>query len=309
MDCAKKWLTAFNQDCQVTNFDLRIDELSVTMFDSIPGLIVDCSDNIETRYLINDYCASTGRPFIHASIQQSAFLLALFNPQQKGCLRCYFPEAAYDLTPSCSVGGTLGAWTGIVGAWQAQLAIKMMQNPHAQTQLYYGDIQTGRVQPIDLPKTQSSCALCQCYKAQGQIAAKDMFQNLCEVRHVNEITINQLKKNLSEQDYSVIDVRDADERNTTDFINSIHIAVNGLDKSQFIASFSKQNTHITHSKSQNYLVVCATGIRSKRCARWLNEAFGNGIFSSLKGGVEKLTAKELETLNVKQEARYGYTAT
>jgi molybdopterin/thiamine biosynthesis adenylyltransferase len=89
-------------------------------------LILDGSDNFDTRYLVNATCAALGKPLISAAIGQWEGQIGLFDPARGGpCYACLFPERPEaGLVPSCAQAGVVGALAGVMGAMMANEAIK-----------------------------------------------------------------------------------------------------------------------------------------------------------------------------------------
>lgn len=87
-------------------------------------LVVDCTDNFHSRYLINDLCTTYKKPWVYASIFQFSGQCALFEPGGP-CFRCLFPESPKDL-PDCNTAGVLGVLPGLLGALQANEVIKYL---------------------------------------------------------------------------------------------------------------------------------------------------------------------------------------
>lgn len=89
-------------------------------------LVLDGSDNFETRYLVNRACVAAGLPLISAAITQWEGQISLYDPAHGGpCYQCVFPEEpAAGLAPSCAEAGVMGALPGVVGAMMASEAIK-----------------------------------------------------------------------------------------------------------------------------------------------------------------------------------------
>ena len=93
-------------------------------------LVVDCTDNAETRYLVNDLCQTHGVPLVFAGAVRTDGQITCFVPQlaDSPCLRCIFPqtELDYDQAPSCSTAGVLGSTTLVMGALQTAEVIKLL---------------------------------------------------------------------------------------------------------------------------------------------------------------------------------------
>jgi len=90
-------------------------------------LIVDGTDNFATRYLVNDACVLLGRPNVYGSIFRFEGQASVFAAANGPCYRCLFPEPPPPgLVPNCAEGGVLGVLPGIIGAIQANEAIKLI---------------------------------------------------------------------------------------------------------------------------------------------------------------------------------------
>ncbi|WFD26955.1 hypothetical protein MNAN1_001944 [Malassezia nana] len=95
-------------------------------------VVLDCTDNVITRYLISDAGVLAGKPIVSGAAQgYEGQLIVLHRPLPHGqrgpCYRCLFPEAPRpEHTQSCDDGGVLGCVTGIVGTWQALETIKLL---------------------------------------------------------------------------------------------------------------------------------------------------------------------------------------
>ncbi len=90
-------------------------------------IIIDCTDNIATRYLINDVAVAKGIPMVYASIHKFEGQLSVFNYKNGPTYRCLFPEdERMDALPSCNDSGVLGVLPNILGTLQANEVIKII---------------------------------------------------------------------------------------------------------------------------------------------------------------------------------------
>ncbi len=91
-------------------------------------LILDGTDDVATRYLVNETAVAAKLPLISAAISQWEGQISLFDPSRGGpCYKCVFPEpAAEGLAPSCAEGGVLGPLPGVMGAMMAVEAVKLL---------------------------------------------------------------------------------------------------------------------------------------------------------------------------------------
>jgi len=89
-------------------------------------IVLDGTDNFETRYAVNAACVAAGRPLISAAITQWEGQISLYDPSVDApCYACVFPKApAAELAPSCAEAGVVGALPGVMGSMMAGEAIK-----------------------------------------------------------------------------------------------------------------------------------------------------------------------------------------
>lgn len=90
-------------------------------------IVLDCSDNAPTRYLINDACILRNKPLVSASALKTEGQITVYGFQNGPCYRCIFPKPppAHTVT-NCSDGGVIGCLVGILGSMQAMEAIKII---------------------------------------------------------------------------------------------------------------------------------------------------------------------------------------
>jgi adenylyltransferase/sulfurtransferase len=90
-------------------------------------LIVDCSDGLPTKYLLNDACVREDRPLVHGAATGWSGQVVVIPGRAGPCLRCLFPLLPPEGTvPTCRTAGVLGAVTGVVGSLQAAAALRVL---------------------------------------------------------------------------------------------------------------------------------------------------------------------------------------
>jgi sulfur-carrier protein adenylyltransferase/sulfurtransferase len=90
-------------------------------------IVIDGSDNFDTRYLMTDACYLGGKINVHGSIFQFEGMASVFAPDQGPCYRCLYPSPPpAGLVPSCGEAGVLGVLPGTIGLVQATEAIKLL---------------------------------------------------------------------------------------------------------------------------------------------------------------------------------------
>ena len=88
--------------------------------------VIDGSDRLNTRYLVNDACVILQRPLVSAAIHRFEGQAMTYVPGRGPCYRCLFPESAAGIVPNCAEAGVLGVLPGVLGALQATEAIKVI---------------------------------------------------------------------------------------------------------------------------------------------------------------------------------------
>ena len=145
LEVAMERLREINPHITLEPHLLRLD--SSNALDVMAGyqLVADGSDNFPTRYLVNDACVLAGKPNVYGSIFRFEGQVAVFWGAQGPCYRCLFPEPPPPgLVPSCAEGGVLGILPGVIGALQANEAVKLL--------LGLGDTMVGRLLLFDALK-------------------------------------------------------------------------------------------------------------------------------------------------------------
>lgn len=125
---ARKALEAQNPNVDVRPYHRRLSaEIADELFAGY-DVILDGTDNLETRYLVNRAAVSQGKPLVSGALAQWEGQLSVFDPAAGApCYQCIFPEApAAGLAPSCAEAGVVGPLPGVVGAMMAVEAIKVI---------------------------------------------------------------------------------------------------------------------------------------------------------------------------------------
>lgn len=125
-------------------------------------LVVDGTDNFQTRYLINDYSVKYGVPWVYGGVVGSYGLSITFIPGSGPCLRCLFPAPPLPGTvPTCDTAGVLGPAVGVVASWQAAEAIKVLLGQGVTNRgVIYFDLWNCRVDTLAEISPSPNCPAC-----------------------------------------------------------------------------------------------------------------------------------------------------
>ncbi len=147
VESAKEAIEKLNPDVRVVTHHERIDASNARELLTQYDIVVDGSDNFDTRYVLNDAAVELHKPVVHGSIFRFEGMVSTFVPFEGPCYSCLYPEAPPpELAPSCSEAGVLGVLPGIVGSLQANEALKLIGG--------YGDPLIGRLLTFDAQATQ-----------------------------------------------------------------------------------------------------------------------------------------------------------
>ncbi len=116
---AKITLTSINPDVEVIPVTEKITAKNVDAVTADSHIIMDCMDNLETRYILNEIAIKKGIPLVFGAIYGIQGMLSFIQPPETPCLKCLFPEA-----PPKETFPVVGATPGVIGALQALEAIK-----------------------------------------------------------------------------------------------------------------------------------------------------------------------------------------
>lgn len=123
---AQQQLQALNPQTEYIALTERLTGSALHRAVGQADLILDCSDNMETRHAVNAACVQANKPLISGSaVGFSGQLLVLTPPYQHGCYACLYPEAT-EPQRNCRTAGVLGPVVGVVGTLQALEAIKLL---------------------------------------------------------------------------------------------------------------------------------------------------------------------------------------
>ncbi|KAJ3082141.1 Molybdenum cofactor synthesis protein 3, partial [Physocladia obscura] len=148
-------------DCVAHN--LVLDSSNAMQVVALYDVVLDASDNVATRYLLNDACVLLGKPLVSGSALRMDGQLTVYNYNNGPCYRCIFPTPPpAETVTNCNDGGVLGVVTGIIGCYQALETIKIICGIGASysQKLLLFDATTGVTRVVKLRGRSPICAIC-----------------------------------------------------------------------------------------------------------------------------------------------------
>jgi molybdopterin/thiamine biosynthesis adenylyltransferase len=124
------------------------------------ALLLDGTDNFETRYLVNDFAVSRGIPWIYGAAVGSYGLTMPVMPESSACLRCVYPSPPSGAQPTCETAGVLNAIVSAVASLQVADAMKLLCGQTVRPRITTIDVWTGVTRQVDMPERDPECPAC-----------------------------------------------------------------------------------------------------------------------------------------------------
>jgi adenylyltransferase/sulfurtransferase len=258
-EIAAKKLVDLNSQISIDCISEFIDKNNAKKIINGHDILIDGSDNIPTRYILDDICKEIGIPWVHASIHRFEGQIACFNISGSAGYRDLFPDpSAAENVPNCAEAGVLGVLPGIIGTIQATQALKIC--------LGIGDNLAGKVLIVDT-KTM---------KFRTMIYAPEIESQKVEKPQI--ITTIEADKRLNEGwKPFIIDCRGQNEAKVAKLKHN---------------DLCIEHTHINNTidqipKNKDLLIYCHHGTRSMYAITVLmNQGFNGRNLYNLAGGID-----------------------
>ena len=125
-EAGRERLAALNPDIRIVAHALELRAANAREVLSQYDIVLDGTDRLAARYLINDACVILRRPLVSAAIHRFEGQLLTYVPGRGPCYRCAFPQGAEAVVGNCAEAGVLGVLPGVLGTLQATEAIKLI---------------------------------------------------------------------------------------------------------------------------------------------------------------------------------------
>ncbi|XP_036449908.1 adenylyltransferase and sulfurtransferase MOCS3 isoform X2 [Colossoma macropomum] len=298
---AAQALNRLNSIVQCVPYHLQLSSENALQLIQQYDIVADCSDNVPTRYLVNDACVLSGKPLVSASALRMEGQLTVYNYRGGPCYRCLYPvPPPPETVTNCSDGGVLGVVPGIMGCLQALEVLKIAsgQGSSFGQQLLMFDGQEGRFRSIKLRPKQAGCAVCgetptvtelQDYEKFCGSAATDKCRRLNLLTSEQRISVQEYKSIVDKvTPHLLLDVRPKVEVDICCLPTSINIPLASLEerKTDHVNLLKEKISELKEQSVESQVavfVVCKLGNDSQKAVQIL----------------EKLSGSELEQIIVK----------
>jgi adenylyltransferase/sulfurtransferase len=287
---AKSRLANINPKISIIAYQDRLT--SANAFDIIQeyDVILDCTDNFPTRYLVNDACILNLKPYVYGSIYKFDGQVSVFGVKGSACYRCLYPEPPeQDLIPNCAEGGVLGVLPGIIGTLQATEAIKLLLN--------IGEPLVGRMfvfnalemkSRVIIVKKDEKCKLCGEKPEIHELVDYELNCESSSMKEETEITVIELREIIDKQpDLQLIDVREDNE-----------FAEGKIEKAKLIPLGQIVGRMSEIDDAKTAYILCRAGKRSATAIQQLKNAGYQGKLVNIIGGMLAWSAKIDPTISV-----------
>ncbi|MDR0556562.1 MAG: molybdopterin-synthase adenylyltransferase MoeB [Treponema sp.] len=284
---AKDRIRGINPFCNVITYNTRLTSANAMDILRDYDVVADGTDNYPTRYLVNDACVLLGIPNVYGSIFQFEGQASVFYAKQGPCYRCLYPEPPPPgLVPSCAEGGVVGVLPGIIGAIQANEAIKLIAGSGTDSSNQSASI-AGRLLLFDAWKMKfrelqidkdPGCPICGDHPVIHELIDYEQFCGLKKDsagEPVEVIEPEELKSRMDAGDaLQIIDIREPHERAIVKFPQAKPIPLGQMTRR--IDEFDP---------AVDAVFICKIGQRSVFAIRALREAGYTGRLLNLRDGV------------------------
>jgi len=253
-----------NPGIEIIPLDIKVTSANITELIKSYHIIVDCTDNFETRYLLNDACVLAGKPVIYGAIYQFEGQVAVWNitnanGSKTPNYRDVYAQVDATQIPNCADGGVIPTLAGIIGCMQANEVIKYITK--------MGELLAGKMLVFDA------------YTLQSRIikignTTKTNITGLTATIDVEEINVADLKKGLAAGNLELVDIRTEQERDEID-IGGMHIEMDELEDNL---------TYLNNGKTK--VLYCSSGKRSGEAVKSLTQKWPELNILSLTGGLK-----------------------
>ena len=264
-ETAKNVILELNPDLKINVYPEFFSKQNAAEIVKDYQIIVDCTDTLAVRYLINDLAVVKKIPVVYASIHKFEGQVSVFNYKNGPSYRCLFPEQeGLNSVPNCVESGVLGVLPNTLGTLQATEVLKII--------LEIGTILSGKLLVYDALNFQTQII----DFARNPRAIEKGFINGSQLLHrknANEnLSPDAFLEKCNQLGMVVIDVRESDEMPEFTRENVIKISLSRLEE------YSKKL-----DKNQEIVLFCQTGQRSQQAMNYLQNSGFIGVFHLAKG--------------------------
>ncbi|XP_058451578.1 adenylyltransferase and sulfurtransferase MOCS3 [Malaya genurostris] len=280
-DSAKVQLEELNSQIEIVAHHTQLTSDNALTIIEHYDIVVDATDNVATRYLLNDACVLLKKPLVSGSALQLEGQLTVYNYKNSPCYRCLFPTPPPpDAVTNCGDGGVLGAVTGVIGALQALETIKIILGNEGVLagRLLLFDGQQSTFRNLKLRPRKKDCTICSDNPTLTKLIDYEQFCSMKATDKDSQLSLLEPEERITVQEYKqlsdsgiphlLIDVRGSNQFEICQLPASVNIPIDDVLKNR------KTDDILTQaSQKLPVYVVCRRGNDSQLAVRHLAPLF------------------------------------
>ena len=250
VDSAAIFLRNLNPLITVQTYPTLLNSSNALDIISDYDVIVDATDNVATRYLLNDACVLSKKPLISGSALQMEGQLTIYNYELGPCYRCLFPvPPPPETVTKCSDGGVLGVIPGTIGVLQALETIKLiLKQKTINGYLLLFDGNDTCFRKVKLRGKNINCEVCGKnpiitelidYEQFCQSKSNDKYNTLSLLPNCKRITVANYSED-RKKPHILVDVRNPQEYAICKLDNSINLPIDKINSKESIEKISNE---------------------------------------------------------------------
>lgn len=239
-----KSITPLNKNLEVSWIPQFLNKsLALDLFYKF-DVIIDCTDNFESKFLINDICALYDKPMVYGAISQFEGQVGIFWKSHGSCYRCLYPEIPTSKIQNCSAAGVVGPVVGVIGSLQAMEAMKIVVGDVGSNSTRLNPL-IGRVNFYDF-----------CNHSFRSLSVSQRSNCRCHYDQFNQNDIVDVQRTECDLSSSalLVDVREPDEWNNFHLEGSLNLPLSSL----------LAGTIPEIDKNKELILICQLGSRAKQ---------------------------------------------
>lgn len=278
---AVEQLNKMNADTEIAAFQEKITTANVFSIIHNFDVIVDCTDNFTTRYLLNDACSLLKKPLVYASIFRHEGQISVFNVEKDNQVTSYrdlFPiPPDQNEVPDCNEAGVLPSHSAVIGAFQANEVIKLL--------IGSDEVLIHKLLTFNTRNYQSMMVnFTPCKEKSGPETIEQCksfnYEEFCNIRKENDIrSMADLQTFLNQNNSILIDVRETDELPRLNSLQALEIPLASLGQ------------HLnTLENYENLCFICTSGTRSRKALELTKTYFPEKEIRHFPSGAKSISS-------------------
>ncbi|VDM66307.1 unnamed protein product [Strongylus vulgaris] len=297
VDSLKQFINELNSTVNVTTHNFLLNKDCALNVVRPYNIVVDCSDNPATRYLVNDACVILKKPLVSGSALRWEGQLTVYNyvnaaGERGPCYRCLFPTPVKPShVTNCSEGGVLGPVVGVIGSLQALEVLKIAAKlePSFSSKLFLFDGKLGKSRTITIRPRNKDCIVCGDHPS---ITTLIDYEDFCGLRACDKAKYScMINIFFSDHKSVLVDTRPPHEFRIASLKEAKNVTLDELRQSDPSRIREKLGLNCVDDSPEEVFVICHRGNDSQIAVQILKEKLKPLRIRDIRGGYEAWAAE------------------